>query len=96
MKSVGPGEKSLSFISSNSATAKFSSERLNPTADDSKELGSVAFAIVTILGTGDDEPPAELSVFEQLDKAKRLKIKIKEIPFFFILIPFCEKYSSMM
>jgi hypothetical protein len=68
MKSVGPGEKSLLFISSNSETNRFSPLRLKPTDEDSSELGSEALAIVTMLGTGDDEPTPELlSFFEQAD-----------------------------
>ena len=75
MKSIGPGEKSLFFISSKFVSGTNSSVRLNPTADDSKELGSVAFAIVTILGTGEDEPLEELSFFAQLTNDMMKKSK---------------------
>jgi hypothetical protein len=46
--------------------------------------------MVTILGTGEDAID-ELSFFEQLEKAKRLTIKKRQMPLFFILIPFCKK-----
>jgi hypothetical protein len=48
---------------------------LKPTADDSKELGSDAFAIVTILGTGEDEPLDELSFLAQLTNDMMKKSK---------------------